>query len=876
MSPLRRLTNLSVCAVLIATVLAPFGAARASCGSQEGFWRTVSGPNFKGGSQTITALGVDAQASNRMFVTNGAGVMRSEDRGCSWKEVYNLADEPTLQKPLAGSSTIKGIVIPERGGARMYLMVEEQAGPVSSPHVIVGSNGGNDWQLSDTGLAPAGVPRVLHAAPSNPSVAYLTVDVAGSGDLLYATTDGGATWQLRSRQDQSGVVDLEVDPQDANDLWVAGPGGLFHSTDGGTTSTAVSQFAATPMGPIDVFHSGKTPPRIMAFLSTGGGRYSTDGGRTWPVLVTPGPPNSVAHGGLVDSVLIATASGVHAYAPSIINWVDLNAPVSGIRGLVASRAGAQSFFGFTARAIAIYTGPIGTNVKIPKDTVEIPDISLIDQAPPDIAQQARLAPGTSKVKLDIGETKTVTYDLVVPRTLTPLDVYFVVDTSSSMTQVIKEAAEALEEIHNGLVRSGAAVEFGLAEYRSYPTDVPPRPDTDNYVYQRVLDVGASAPEMAEAISGLAAEGGGIYDAQLEALWQTATGEGKDVWPVGPSSRDVPPGLQANFRKKALRVILHVGDEPFGREDSAADSDNNVTRPEAEVAKPDIPEFDAVAAALRANGVKQLGLSLYPDATPDLRKMAAATGALAPPEGVDCDRDGKTDVPAGEPLVCVLQQDEIDDANMAPAIVELVEAIRSRSAVGLVATSKHDEIIQSVTPERYDEVILQADNSLQFDVQYRCPRSLAGKTVDIDLHIRGLIGAPPAAEAQVLCAPIEPKEEARVIPLIPQVLGLVPIIPIAPPPAPPNVPSATQAQAQAQANAAFAAQEQEQPQVAFAHQLHSDVNAAFAKEEDYTFTSLHKEQAPPYPLWAAALLMSAGFGVAMSTRTRVRLKYARRR
>ena len=69
-----------------------------------------------------------------------------------------------------------------------------------------------------------------------------------------------------------------------------------------------------------------------------------------------------------------------------------------------------------------------------------------------------------------------------------------IDTSSSMTQVIHEAADALEDIHNGLARSGAAVEFGLVEYRSYPTDVPPREPpgdlTDNYVYQRVLDVGA--------------------------------------------------------------------------------------------------------------------------------------------------------------------------------------------------------------------------------------------------------------------------------------------------------------------------------------------------------------------------------------------------
>jgi hypothetical protein len=803
--------------------------------------------------------------------------MRSEDLGCAWKLIFDIATDPTIQKPVVGSSVIEGIVVPDRGAQRMYLVIEEQSGPTSTPHVLVGTNNGTDWRTGDAGLAPAGAPGVMRVAPNDPLTAYLSVDVAGSADLLYATTNGGDAWTLKSNAPTTGVLDIKIDPVNKNDLWIGGTAGLFHSTDGGTQFTPVPEFANQSTGPIDVFHSGGKPARIMAFLSAGGGgRYSDDGGRRWLALTVPGPPNSVAHGSNADSVVMATPSGVYTYAPTIINWLDLKAPSGGIKGMVANRSTPQAFFGFTARTIEMYVGPTDKH-GIPPDVVEIPDISLLDNPPKDLVRPARLTPETSKVKIELGKTKKVPYDLRVPRTLTPLDVFFVVDTSSSMTQVIKEAAEALEEIHNGLVASGAAVEFGLGEYRSYPTDIPPRPDTDNYVYQRVLDIGATAAQMTEAITSLTAEGGGVYDAQLEALWQAGSGSGVDVWPPGPSSRDVPPGLQPNFRKQALRVILHVGDEPFGNENSAADSDNNVTRPEAQVAKPDIPDFKTVAETLRSNGIRQLGLSLYPDATKDLRRMAKATGALAPPEGVDCDRNGSIDVKGGDPLVCVLQQDEIDNANMAPAIVELVEAIRSRSEVGLTADAQRQGIVQSITPELYDGVLLQADNSLQFEVTYRCPRSLAGKTTKVDLRIRGLIGEPPVARTQVTCAPLEKKDVPVVIP--PNVLpgiGVFPLIPIAAPPPPPNPPSGTQAQAQAQANAAFAAQEQEQPQVAFAHQLHSDVNAAFAKEEDYSFTSLRKEQEPPYPLWGAALLMSAAFGAAMSTRTRVRLRYANRR
>jgi hypothetical protein len=535
-------------------------------------------------------------------------------------------------------------------------------------------------------------------------------------------------------------------------------------------------------------------------------------------------------------------------------------------------------YGYSARTIEIFGWPPLGKIEIPKGTLEIPDISLIETDPPDLGD-TKLTPVNSKVKLDVGESKTVPYKLKVPRTLTPLDVLFLVDTSSSMIQVIREAAEALGTIYNGLAASGAAVQFGLVEFRSYPTDVPPRSDTDNYVYRRVLNIGAGAAEMTEAIRSLTAEGGGQYDAQLEALWQTATGAGKDVWPAGPSSRDVPPGQQVDFRLKALRVVIHVGDEPFGREGAQSDQDNNVTRPENELAKPEIPEFDAVAQALRENDIKQLGLSLYPDATKDLREMAAETNALAPRGGVDCDRDGVVEIAAGDPLVCVLRPDEIEDVNMAPAIISLVEAVRTKSSVALNASGKNDEVVQAINPDRYNSVLLQADNTLDFDVVYKCPRSLEGETLEIELRAQGIIGERPVARTSVVCARIKPKDEPPVIPFrLEHVLSVAPLIPFGPPPPVTELASSTQTQAQAQANAAMAAQEQEQPQVALVHALHKAVMEA--QQEEYAFSSLRKEPALPpglVPLGGAALLMSMTFGVAstLRTRTRVHPRYIRR-
>ena len=869
---MRRLINLSVVLCLMAVVTAPFAAAAAACGNKEGFWTIIPGGRFAE-KQTITGLAVDPQAPARMFITNGTEVLRSTNSGCDWKSVFVGAEEASLSGPTGGTATILSISMSDRGAVPPYMLVRQDVGPVTRPRVFLGTDGGANWGAGDAGLPPAGVPELLRVAPSDPDTAYVVIDVAGVTDAIYATTNGGATWTLRGRSPSTGVNDLKVDPSRPNDLWIGGGDGLYHSTDGGASFTPIDAFTGQEVGPVDVFHSGG-PARIIAFSRTANvGQVSEDGGQTWLGVSMPGLPQSVAHGDFADSVLIATGASVFVYAPTVLTWIDLFPPVGGIRNLQADRGANVAFYGHNERQIAMYQGPTGKFKKVPKDIIEIPDISLIDAAPPDVARQSKLTPPITQVRIDPGKTKTVPYDLQVPRTLTPLDVVFVVDTSSSMTQVIHEAADALEDIHNGLTASGAAVEFGLVEYRSYPTDVPPRPETDNYVYQRALDVGASAAQMEEGIRGLVAAGGGIYDAQLEALWQLARGEGKDVWPPGPSSRDVPPGLQVNFRKKALRVVLHVGDEPFGREDSNNDSDNNITRPEGQVARPDIPEFDAVAEALQAKDVKHLGLSLYPDATPDLRKMAAATGSFAPYGGVDCDRDGQVDVERGQPLVCVLRQDQITDANMTPAIIELVEAVRTKSEIRLDVKGPNEQVVRGVSPNSYSSVLLQADNSLRFKVTYHCPRSLHGKKTQIELTPKGLLGTAPTARTTIICG-----EEPEEIPPIPfdRVIAFIPLLPLAPPPPPVNVSSATQAQAQAQANAAFAAQEQEQPQVAMVHQLHAEAKAALAREEEYNFTSLREEDELPYaPLGAATILMSGAFGVAMTLRkrTEMRLRYA---
>ncbi|MBW3595184.1 MAG: hypothetical protein KY391_06355, partial [Actinobacteria bacterium] len=349
----------------------------------------------------------------------------------------------------------------------------------------------------------------------------------------------------------------------------------------------------------------------------------------------------------------------------------------------------------------------------------------------------------------------------------------------------------------------------------------------------------------------------------------ATGAGEDVWPQGTSDsfadgHDVPEGQQASFADKALKVVLNATDENF------------VNRPYPnDDFPPDPPSFDRVIRALNARDIKQIGLALSNEATPDMGRVASGTGAVAPGEGADCDGNGSAEIPAGAPLVCPAK-----GSNLVPAIVNMVEAVRNTQPVSLRARAK-DDVIASVTPEEYPGVVLQADQDLTFDVTYECPRSMAGERSRVDLTARQASKRLAAATATVVCGDVDRKKKPF-FDLYPfdRVLALLPLLPLSPPPTLTNPSQATQAQSQAQAQGAMATQEQEQPQVALATQYKEALSEALAREEEYAMTRYRERSAPEVPpgllVAAGAVMMSAAYGLAVSRRRRAAVAYQRHR
>ena len=876
-----------VALLTVVSLLTPFTIARGAegCGTSSGPWTVLAGPRFPAGTQTISDLAVDARSPSLFFVTNGVSVMRSTDGGCSWTESYTLGEQISPDQTFTpANARIESVVVPEAGG-RALLSIAETVVNQERPHVLVSTDAGRSWQSGDSGLPPLGSPQELVVAPSSPDIAYLGLDLGGGTlDSIFASADGGLTWEARQQHVGGEFDGFEVDPLVPTEIWAYGEG--FHrSTDGGQTFVPIEEFVGVATGPAAVFHKRGKPSSVMVFLPDSRSvQRSIDGGATWLEGYGLVGATSITFGFIPDSVLVTAAGDVYSWVPQLYSWYALKPPVGGLTDAQGSRAGSESFFFHNARQVVVYAGPTAGDIKPTSPEFVIGNISLLD--PPEFLdpEPPKLTPKGETIKIPLGKEKRVTYDLSLSKVRTPLDLYFLVDTSDSAKRFLKGLASVLEDVVNRLYDARLDVEFGLAEYRAYPDSTPPRPACDgpdvpvvqdpqcerNFVYHQVLDVSPTSHQfLARAIEELDPAAGGYYNAPLPALYQTATGAGQDLFPPGPLGHDVPAGNEASFRGKALKVVLNATDEEFIEQPPYGNDDN----------PPDIPELGEVTAALNARGIDQIGLALGPGAVTDLNRVAAATDAVAPVEGADCDGNGSADLAAGAPLVCAVNRSTLEEgSNLVPAIVNMVEAVRDRSPVSLQVDAKRD-VIADVTPGEYPGVVLQSDQALKFDVTYTCPTSMAGEKTEIDLVAAQGSRELATATSTVVCGKKDKKPFFTSSPFE-AIIGILPLLPLAPPPTLANPSSATQAQSQAQAQSAMATQEQEQPQLAYVAQYKSALKEALAKEEELAMSSYRDRTSPQPPpgllLAGASALMAAAYGVAVSRGRRRRYAFSRRR
>jgi len=234
----------------------------------------------------------------------------------------SLALPQTIDERLYSEMRWRSIGPPRAGRARAL------AGVPSQPNVFyIGFDNGGVWRSTDYGSTwtplfdnqPTGSIGAIAVAPSDPNIIYvgsgagiIRPDLA-TGDGVYKSKDAGKTWTHLGLRDSQMIADIEVDPLNANRLFVAALGhpygpnaerGIFRSTDGGATFEKVLYKDEYTSGN-DVRIDPKNPNIVYAALwqqqqgfyengafgGTDGGVFkSTDGGASWRKLTNGLPP----------------------------------------------------------------------------------------------------------------------------------------------------------------------------------------------------------------------------------------------------------------------------------------------------------------------------------------------------------------------------------------------------------------------------------------------------------------------------------------------------------------------------------------------------------------------------------------------------------
>ncbi|MFN2538839.1 MAG: hypothetical protein ABR549_11955 [Mycobacteriales bacterium] len=871
------------------------------CGvKQSGFWETIPIDSFKPvqtmtSPDSVSAWTVDESRPQDLAVTNGVRIQITTDHGCDWSDSLALSFAPGGGQTFAGANAkIMSVALL---GSTHVAAVQEGTGAASRPHIMVGS--GDSWTTADSGLPAQGAPKLLRTA-SDGKTLYLTISPTGSGGsdggttglpgglpvgggggvesqtgLLYASTDRGHTWELRTTANDlpsggTGFTALDVDSSSSNRLYGIVSGRLAVSSDGGGSfrTTAENDFTSlTAMGPLTV----------AAFRGSGKVYYSTNGGANFSSYAAPSGVTSVGFRDGDQALVIERSGALQRFTIFSQQVIDTPAGAVPRKGSVTGDRGQQaSFHALAGHSLLRYVDPVGKGVVIPP--IAAGDTSVPPPRP------GKVVPATQSVTLPVGTAGTANFTLDLPKNPTPLDLFFLVDASGSMVDYIQNLKGNINRIVGSLSAQHVNLKVGVGTLGSGPREgEKPYPPTYVYppergkpqrsynkpvIYRRIRPVGDTGPRLREAVNSITIEsddvpsqlGGGGHEGQLLALSQVALGTGIQTAAdklAGPTFyTDVPPGQDAHFRpnQSVRKIVILATDEAF-----------DDPYPQAHTPD-DRPIFTQALSDLNARGVQVIGMSAGDtDSLPDLRRVAKGTNSLAPPGGVYCGIDPSTDLPeniaAGQPLVCN------SGDHFAEAIIRLLSSLVDRQSVKLVPLAK-SPVLGALQGSALLGLNVKKPNAAPFTVNVSCVGVKPGRYGgDIAAVLRGTqVGR---AHVTVTCVKAQAAAPPRPLPPV----GNPPAPPPNPPapPALPPVPPAPAVQAQIQVQTqlqvnpmtAGALQEQQELQLALAMSgVLKDDDPVFNPGADMAMVDRRKrEQVQALYLLAFAMTTCAGLGLA---------------
>ena len=258
-------------------------------------WRSI-GPNR--GGRSIAVAGSSTRPLEYYFGATGGGLWKTTDGGQSWKPVTDGQIH---------SSSVGAVAVSESNPDVVYIGMGEtdiRGNIMQGDGVYKSVDGGKKW--THMGLAETQAIAKIRIDPRNPDVVYVAALGHPAGRNaergIFKSSDGGKSWhKVLYRDDQTGAIDLSMDPKHPEVLYAAmwqayriswqmssgGPGsGLFKSTDGGEHWTEITRNPGLPKGVIGRIGVSVSPAdanRVYAIVEAAdGGVYRSDNaGATW-------------------------------------------------------------------------------------------------------------------------------------------------------------------------------------------------------------------------------------------------------------------------------------------------------------------------------------------------------------------------------------------------------------------------------------------------------------------------------------------------------------------------------------------------------------------------------------------------------------------
>jgi photosystem II stability/assembly factor-like uncharacterized protein len=320
-------------------------------------WRMI-GPHR--GGRTVGATGIPRQPNIFYIGVNNGGVWKTTDYGRTWFPIFDGQSTGSIGTITVAPSNPDIIYVGSGEGLHRPDLSTGNGIYKSTDAGKIWMHLGlqNGQQIPKIAVDPKNPDRIFVAVLGHP---YGPNEERG----IYRSTNGGKTFEkILYKDENTGGDDVTIDPHDPNiifaTLWESreGPwengawsgtgGGIYKSTDGGTTWKKLSKglpenlvqahIAIAPSSSssssIIYVAIGTTEPNDYG-TGKGMGIYrSDDGGDNWKKISDDGRPEARIGGGDVPELIVDSKNSEIVYSTSIVVWrsVDGGKTWTGIRG----------------------------------------------------------------------------------------------------------------------------------------------------------------------------------------------------------------------------------------------------------------------------------------------------------------------------------------------------------------------------------------------------------------------------------------------------------------------------------------------------------------------------------------------------------------